>query len=152
MFLAKLTSTFFYIGYLPAIPGTFASLAALVIIFFIKENTPLYIAALVLSICAGFAASTIVENDFKKKDPKQIVIDEVAGMFLALISLPFYDLRLLLIGFVLFRILDTIKPYPAYSLQKLEGAAGIMIDDLVAGLYTNIILQIVSRLVSCNIS
>lgn len=75
------------------------------------------------------------------------MIDEVSGMLLSLIFLP-YDIKLVIIAFILFRILDTLKPYPLGRLQNLAGSIGIMSDDIVAGLYTNIILQVVLRLVS----
>lgn len=75
------------------------------------------------------------------------MIDEVSGMLLSLIFIP-YDIKLVIMAFILFRILDTLKPYPLDRLQNLAGSIGIMSDDIVAGLYTNIILQVVLRLVS----
>lgn len=86
-----------------------------------------------------------------KKDAKCIVIDEVGGMLLSLIFIP-HDIKLVIIAFLLFRILDMLKPYPIDALQNLKGSAGIMSDDLVAGLYTNIILQVVLRFTSLRTS
>lgn len=82
-----------------------------------------------------------------KKDASCIVIDEVCGMLLSLIFLP-YNIKIVVLAFILFRILDALKPFPLDRLQRLKGGPGIMADDLVAGLYTNIILQIVLKLVS----
>jgi len=142
--LSKIIATFFYVGYLPLIPGTFGSAAALLLYIFLKPGLLAQYAFLALFLSLGFYFSGKAEKQFNSKDPKYIVIDEVAGMFLTLLFVPL-DLRLLVIGFLLFRVLDTVKPYPADRLQNLPGSAGIMLDDIVAGLYANIILQFLSR-------
>ena len=142
--LSKIIATFFYVGYLPFIPGTFGSAAALLLYIFLKPGPLAQYAFLVIFLFLGFYFSGKAEKQFNSKDPKYIVIDEVAGMFLTLLFVPL-DLRLLVIGFLLFRVLDTVKPYPADRLQNLNGSAGIMLDDIVAGLYANIILQFLSR-------
>jgi len=87
------------------------------------------------------------EKIFNKKDAGCIVIDEVSGMLLSLIFIP-YDIKLVIMSFILFRILDALKPFPLDRLQSLTGSTGIMSDDIVAGLYTNIILQVALRLIS----
>jgi phosphatidylglycerophosphatase A len=143
-FLAKLITTFFFVGYLPLIPGTFGSAAALILFLIFKPAPAAQCGFLAAFMFLGFYFSGKAEKLFNKKDPKYIVIDEVAGMFLAFLFVPL-DFKLLLIGFLLFRALDTVKPYPADPLQGLKGSAGIMLDDIVAGIYTNLILQIVSR-------
>jgi len=142
--LSKIIATFFYVGYLPLIPGTFGSAAAFLLYIFLKPGLLAQYAFLALFLSLGFYFSGKAEKQFNIKDPKYIVIDEVAGMFLTLLFVPL-DLRLLVIGFLLFRVLDTIKPYPADRLQNLNGSAGIMLDDIVAGLYANMILQFLSR-------
>jgi len=98
-------------------------------------------------IILGFLVSGRAEKIFNKKDARCIVIDEVSGMLLALIFIP-YDIKLLILAFILFRILDTLKPYPAGRLENLPASIGIMGDDIVAGLYANVILQVVLRLIS----
>jgi len=145
--IIKLISTFLYIGYLPGIPGTFASLAGLFLFYLVRGTPFLYAFLTLLFIGSGLLATTRAEKIFGEKDANCIVIDEVAGLFLCFVYLPF-DLKLLIAGFLIFRILDTLKPYPADRLQDLKGGLGIMSDDLVAGFYTNIILQIVARLLS----
>jgi len=137
-------STFFYIGYLPLIPGTFGSIAGLCLYFVVKDSMLIYALATVLLLVLGFLVSGPAERLLNKKDARCIVIDEVGGMLLSLAFIP-YDLRLAIIGFCLFRILDSMKPYPAGALQNLKGSVGIMSDDIIAGLYTNIILQVVAR-------
>lgn len=143
-FLSKIIATFFFLGYLPLIPGTFGSLAALLLIFFLKPGPLAQCGFLAAFLLLGLYFSGKAEKLFNSKDPKYIVIDEVAGMFLSFLFVA-WDFKLLVIGFLLFRVLDTIKPYPADRLQNLKGSAGIMLDDIVAGLYANIILQFLSR-------
>ena len=145
--IIKLISTFFYVGYLPLIPGTFGSIAGLFLFFLIKNSIFNLIFFTSLLIILGFAATGEAENIFKKKDASYIVIDEVNGMLLSLLFLP-YDIKAVIIAFFIFRILDTLKPFPADRFQNLRGSLGIMGDDVVAGIYTNIILQVALRLAS----
>ncbi len=142
--LAKLIATFMGVGYLPFIPGTFGSAAALVLFLIVKPGLIAQCVFLAVFTVLGFCFSGQAERLFNSKDPKYIVIDEVAGMFLAFLFVPL-DFKLLLIGFLLFRVLDTVKPFPAGRLQNLSGSAGIMLDDIVAGAYANLILQFLSR-------
>jgi len=150
-FIIKTLSTFFYIGYLPLIPGTFASMGGLLIFCLIKGALVPHLFFTLLLIALGFFISGRAERLFGKKDARCIVIDEVGGMLLGLLFIP-YDLKLALIAFLLFRIFDALKPYPAGTLQKLKGSLGVMSDDIVAALYTNIVLQFVLRLVSLKAS
>jgi len=146
-FTFKTLSTFFYIGYLPFIPGTFASIVGVFLFYLIKDNSAMHILFTLTLIILGFLVAGKAEEIFQRKDARCIVIDEVAGMLLSLIFIP-YDIKLVIIAFIIFRILDALKPYPAGTLQNLKGSLGIMSDDIIAGLYTNIILQVVLRLAS----
>ena len=141
----KSIASFFYIGYLPLIPGTFGSLAGLALYYILMQRglSVLFVACILTVI--GFWVSGEAEKIFKKKDDRRIVIDEVCGMLIALIFLPFKP-EVAVSAFFLFRLLDTLKPYPAMILQNLKGGVGVMSDDIVAGLYTNIVLQVVFRL------
>ncbi len=145
--IIKALSTFFYVGYLPFIPGTFGSIAGVFLFCFVRNNSFAHIILTLALIAVGFLVAGRAERLFNKKDPKCVVIDEVSGMLLSLIFIPF-DVKLVIIAFILFRILDTLKPFPSGRLERLSGSMGIMADDIVAGLYTNIILQVVLRLVS----
>jgi phosphatidylglycerophosphatase A len=145
--LARLISTFFYVGYFPLIPGTAGSLAGLLIYFSVKNNLLTYILILSALLISGFLACGRVEELFKKKDPSNVVIDEVCGMLLSLLFLP-YDIKLVILAFIIFRILDTLKPCPIGRLERLKGSLGIMGDDIAAGIYTNIVLQAVVMLTS----
>lgn len=144
--IIKLISTFFYIGYFPFIPGTFASLVGILIFYFFKDKDAFYLLFTLGLVFLGYLVTAEAEKNFQKKDPKCVVIDEISGMLVSLLSLPFYNSLVVIIAFVLFRILDTLKPFPAGRLQDMSASIGIMSDDLVAGFYTNIILQVVLRL------
>ncbi len=138
-------STFFYLGYLPLIPGTFGSAAGV----FVFYACPAYMRvwAVLALVAVGFLFAGRAAQALGAKDPACIVIDEVCGMLIGLAFVP-GEPRLVIIGFLLFRILDTLKPYPASVLQHLKGSAGIMLDDVVAGVYTNVLLQLVLRYAS----
>lgn len=128
-------------------PGTFASMAAIAVFYCVKDSSLAHIALILLLIIAGFLISGRAEKLFGRKDARPIVIDEVTGMLLSLLFIP-CEVRLVIIAFILFRILDTLKPYPADRIENLSGSSGIMGDDIVCGIYTNIILQFVLRLAS----
>jgi len=147
----KILSTFFGIGYLPLISGTYASIAGLLIFILIGNMTAGYVLVTALVLGLGFAVCTKAERVFNQKDSRRIVIDEVSGMLVALLFLP-HDLKIAVLAFVIFRILDITKPYPANKLERLSGSLGVMLDDIMAGIYTNIILQLVLRLTSFKVS
>ncbi len=141
---AKIIATFFGVGFLPVMPGTWGSLAGLLLYAaFLKTNFNLHLLSFLIVLILGFIASSDAETLFGKKDPGVIVIDEVAGILLVFIFVPFSTLNLIF-GFFLFRLFDTLKPAPTGSFEKLPGPCGIMLDDIVAALYSNICLQIVN--------
>lgn len=130
----------FYIGYLPIAPGTLGSLASLVLYYFICHNAVLMAAVILAIITLGFITAGKVERMFEEKDPGEIVIDEFAGMLIALYRLP-PTMGYVVTGFLLFRFFDIVKPKPIASLEKMNGSLGIMSDDIIAGIYANILLQ-----------
>ena len=145
-FFIKASSTVFFIGYLPLVPGTFGSLAGVALFYLLKgASAPVYFLFILAIIILGLLTSGRTEKLLNKKDPGCIVIDEVAGMLIALSCMP-YDFKIIFLAFLFFRILDTLKPYPAAWLQNKHGAVGVMGDDLVAGIYTNIVLFVILKL------
>jgi len=150
-FFIPLLSTVFGVGYLPLMPGTFGSIAGLLLYQAVRGNFWIYGAAILFTGGTGFFTAGEAEKAFGKKDPRCVVIDEVAGMLVCFLFVP-YSFTTMLIGFFFFRLLDTLKPFPAARLQDLHGSVGIMSDDLVAGVYTNIMLQVVVRCASLRIS
>lgn len=146
--LLKAISSVCYIGYSPFLAGTLASLAGLFgYVAFIRENAAAHMISVAVITLAGFAVSARAEKVFAQKDAREIVIDDLNGMLVGLLGVP-YSLTLSILGFFIFRIMDGLKPYPIYKMEKLKGALGVMGDDLVAGLYTNIALQLLAKFFS----
>lgn len=136
-------ATFLYIGYLPRLPGTFASAAGLAIFYGSAKVFPPLVQLLVLVALffLGVWTSTRAAGILKQKDPPVIVIDEIAGIGLALFQIPL-NLPLWIAAFIIFRLLDILKPWPINALERLKGGFGIMMDDCAAGLAVNLLLRI----------
>jgi phosphatidylglycerophosphatase A len=139
---AVFLASFGFVGYFPFAPGTAGSLAALVLYAFIKwVGVPAFeLGAIVAVFAIGVWAAHGTERALGRKDPGIVVIDEVLGMLVTLALLPL-SLTGIALGFVFFRILDVVKPYPAAQLEHLHGGLGIMADDAVAGLYAHLALR-----------
>ncbi|RMF92820.1 MAG: phosphatidylglycerophosphatase A [Candidatus Schekmanbacteria bacterium] len=137
--------SFFYLGYAPIVPGTFGSLGGLAIYYFIDDLSPFFFIAIVsVLFVAGSIAATKAEEYYGRKDSSEIVIDEVVGMLITLFLIPF-SLKNLIVGFVVFRIMDIIKPFPGRAVERIKGGTGVMLDDVVAGIYGNILMQVFIR-------
>ena len=145
-------STLFGIGYFPKAPGTAGTLFA-ALLYFVLPDTWFYgwqisilalIAILVGSVISVFFISKAEEG--LGHDNGKIVLDEFWGYFIAVLFLP-KTLIIIVAAFVLFRIFDILKPEPVNALQKLPKGWGVMADDIMAGIYANIVLQIMTRLV-----
>ena len=140
--LAILIATGFGSGYSPIASGTAGSLVGLLIYLGLKDLSSLhYFIILVALFIIGCYTSGVAEKAFKEKDSGRIVIDEIHGMLLTLWTLP-QNLSYVIMGFFLFRLFDIWKPFPArYLERKIPGGFGVMLDDTVAALYANGILQ-----------
>lgn len=145
--LSWLIATFFYIGYMKPGPGTYAS-AATVLLWWcaahlISANwlTPVAVVAAVAISLLGIPPSTVVARESGREDPGFVVIDEVAGQMIALIGAPL-TWNYLIAGLILFRVFDILKPFPLRRLENLPEGTGIMMDDVGAGLYSLLILQL----------
>lgn len=141
--LAVLICTFGGIGYSPVAPGTAGSLAGLVLYGIFRRagvTAPVEAAIIVALVLAGAWSGTIAERHFGTTDPSAGVIDEVAGMLVTLFWLP-VSWPLAVAGFLVFRLLDVIKPFPARRFEALHGGWGMMADDLMAAVYANIVLR-----------
>jgi len=142
-----LVSTFFGVGYLRPGPGTYAS-AITVLCWWGASHIvaqrwliPVEIIAAAAITLLGIPPSTVVARESGDNDPGFVVIDEVAGQMIALIAVPL-NWKYLLAGFILFRGFDITKPFPLRRLERLPGGIGIMMDDVGAGIYALILLQI----------
>ena len=143
--IIKFTTSFFYLGHSPFMPGTLGSLAGLLIYFVVKDKLPIYIFSVLFLFTLGIIFSSEAERIYRRKDAQMIVIDEACGMMLAMFLVP-YSLWVMILGFILFRAFDILKPPPARKIENFSGAFGIMFDDVIAAIYTNFILQIVTRI------
>jgi phosphatidylglycerophosphatase A len=140
--LNYVVATTFGAGFSPVAPGTAGSLLAVLLVYFLSPF-PVWIFILVLIILffAGVYTGTQIEKE-KGHDPSLVVIDEFVGMGISLLFLD-KDWRFYLIAFILFRFFDIVKPPPINLSQKLAGGCGIMIDDVLAGLYALILTHLV---------
>jgi phosphatidylglycerophosphatase A len=141
--VAVFIATVAYCGYFPIAPGTVGSAAGLVVYLLVWwAQSPLVEVALILTLfLAGVWAGTTAERYFGGIDPGPIVIDEVVGMLITLAFIPVGGSGAIA-GFVLFRIFDVIKPFPAGRLERLHGGFGVMADDAMAAIYANVSLRI----------
>ena len=141
--LAVFIATFGYVGFFPLAPGTAGSIAALALYALVRwAGTPALELAVIIAVFAiGIWASTRTERALARKDPGPVVIDEVLGMLITLAFLPLSTAGVIA-GFLIFRLLDVIKPFPAGRLEHLPAGLGIMADDAMAGVYAHLILRI----------
>lgn len=131
-----------FTGYIPYAPGTFGSLAALIIYLIIPGFSETFI--MIPVIIVSFIIGVKLGNDFELKfgkDPKQFTFDEFVGMWIVLISVP-NSFLWIVASFIVWRALDIIKPFPANKVESLDGGIGIMLDDVVSGMYSLIIIYI----------
>jgi phosphatidylglycerophosphatase A len=134
-------SSCFGAGYSKYFPGTMGCLVAVPVFMFVQDPW-IYLAITLFSLAISYPISQRAEEIYKVKDCKKIVIDDFSGMLITYLFIP-HTARFIISGFFLFRMFDMLKVPPADKIEKLPGAAGIVGDDLVAGLYANVVLQFV---------
>ena len=141
--VAVFVATFGYVGYFPIAPGTAGSAAALLLYALVRWfGTPAAeLVTIVAVLIVGVWAAHGTERALNRKDPGVVVIDEVLGMLMTLAFMPL-SVWGVVAAFVLFRIFDVIKPFPAGRLEHLPGGFGIMADDAMAGVYGQILMRI----------
>lgn len=142
----KIIATVFFIGYFPVAPGTVATVFGLLFLLLLKPPYITLLAIFSISLILGVFASEKIEMKRGEKDPSCIVIDEFTGYMAAMLFIPI-NLNALLLAFIVFRILDIFKPPPIKQIErKLRGGLSVMMDDVVAGLITNLLMRIFSGL------
>jgi phosphatidylglycerophosphatase A len=145
---AKLVGTFFCTGLMHPGPGTWGSAATVILWAFVSHWTPLWAQPATTTLMAlaavaiGIPAATHISRASGLKDPQFVVIDEVAGQLITFIAVP-VSWKSILLGFILFRGFDIVKPWPVRWLERLPEGIGIVIDDVGAGLYALAVMQIV---------
>lgn len=138
--LALAIATVGGVGYVPFAPGTFGSAAGLLLWWLLGPSLALQAFAIVLIFAAGVWSGSVCEGHFCTTDPGHVVIDEVAGMLITLFLNP-VGWGGAVLAFLLFRLADVVKPYPANRLEQLHGGLGVMADDCMAALYANLALR-----------
>ena len=149
--IALAYATACYIGFIPGAPGTYASVATSAVFYLIwRTSHPIPPALFSSTICLiaafGTFAAAAVSRELGQEDPQIVVVDEVAGQLMSLFYLPVGIINLLAATF-LFRLFDIWKPFPIRRLERLPHGVGIMADDLLAGVYANLVLQAANWLV-----
>ena len=129
-------------GYLPIAPGTFGSAVGLLLWLALPHLLWVQVFAIVVVTVAGIWSANVAERHFGRRDPGQVVVDEVAGMMITLVLIPQAAGWWLVVAFLLFRAADIVKPFPVNRLEALPGGLGIMADDLLAGVYANLALRL----------
>jgi phosphatidylglycerophosphatase A len=131
-----------YLGYLPVAPGTFGSALGLVLFFLVRSSGSVAVELFVIAVvfAVGLWSGTIAEHHFGGIDPGPVVLDEVLGMLITLVLLP-VNMAGAIVGFVLFRVLDVVKPWPSARFEKLPGGLGVMSDDAMAAIYGNLLMR-----------
>jgi phosphatidylglycerophosphatase A len=140
--LAVFVATSGYVGYFPLAPGTAGSAAGLALYALLRGYAPAWseIVAILVLLVAGVWAASVAEHHFARKDPGPVVVDEVMGMLVTLAFMPL-NATGALVGFLVFRVFDVIKPWPAGRLEALPRGLGVMADDLAAGVYANFVTR-----------
>jgi phosphatidylglycerophosphatase A len=145
--LAVFLATCGYVGYAPVAPGTFGSAAGLVVFALVRASGSMSVelATIVVLFAIGVWSGTEAEHHFGGVDPGPIVLDEVVGMLITLALLPVNAMGAF-VGFIVFRALDVVKPWPSGRFERLHGGLGIMADDGMAALYGNGVMRILVAL------
>ena len=139
--LSEFLATGFFVGRLGIAPGTLGTLVAVPLVYLFSFNFWTLLGGVVLTTLVGLVTSTKVINLTGEEDPEEVVIDEIAG-YMACFLLVEPSLKTYIIAFVLFRLFDIFKPFPINLFEKLPGAYGVMLDDIVAGLMTSAVMYL----------
>ena len=141
--LLMLIATGFYSGYLPKAPGTWGSLVGLLLFLLLHSvSLPVYLAVITSIFVVGSFAAGEAEKILDNRDPGVVVVDEIVGMLITMTAVPITPLNMAL-GFVLFRLFDIAKPFPVnFFDQRFHGGLGIMLDDVMAGIYSLVLLHL----------
>jgi phosphatidylglycerophosphatase A len=136
-------ASFGYVGFAPVAPGTVGSAAAIPLFLLLRSaGSPwLEVAVCGVIVVAGAWSARLAERALGVEDPGPVVIDEVVGMLVSLLFLP-GTWPVILAAFIAFRVFDIVKPWPAGRLEHVPGGWGVMADDVMAGVYANLTIQV----------
>jgi len=140
MIIWRFVATFFYLGKLPFAPGSWGSLGALLLWLLLPLTFSVHLSVIIILFVLGVFSSSKMAKYLDDHDPSEVVIDEAVGMGISLFMLP-HNFLLYLLSFILFRVFDILKPSFIYRIQNLSGGWGIMLDDVLAGLITFVLVN-----------
>jgi phosphatidylglycerophosphatase A len=145
-FLVVFGVTGAFVGYLPLAPGTWGTIVGVGLVYWLRSlPTTLFVSLCVALTLLGVWLCAVAQHIFKKHDPQRAVVDEIVGVMITMIGMPVTPYWML-VGFLVFRFLDILKPVPANLADtRLKTGWGVMLDDVIAGVYGNIILQLMWR-------
>ena len=140
--LGVFVATCGYLGYVPIAPGTFGSAAGLAVFLAVQRSgsVTVELATIAILFAIGIWSGTVAEHHFGGVDPGPIVLDEVVGMLITLALLPVSPMGAF-VGFLVFRVLDVLKPFPSARFESLPGGLGVMADDGMAAIYGNLVMR-----------
>jgi phosphatidylglycerophosphatase A len=150
-FFRKAVNSVFFLGYIPPAPGTVGSLFTVGVLWvlhvkfpslFGKEYYLLYWCAIAALTWASMVLTSYARKDFNSDDPPQVIIDECVGQWITFFMVPVHW-RTLILGFLLFRFFDIVKPFPINKVEDAEGGVGVTMDDVLAGVFANITLIVI---------
>jgi phosphatidylglycerophosphatase A len=141
--LGLFLATCAYVGHVPVAPGTAGSLVGVAVFYALRTfgGTMAEGAAIVIIFAVGVWASGVAERHWQRTDPGPVVIDEVVGTLITLLWLPLTGPGVV-VGFLVFRVLDVVKPWPAARFESLHGGLGVMADDAMAGVYGHLVMRV----------
>jgi phosphatidylglycerophosphatase A len=145
--LGVFIATCAHVGYAPVAPGTFGSAVGLLVYYLVRrqESAGVELGVIAAVVVIGLWSATEAEHHFGGIDPGPVVIDEVIGMLITLALHP-VNVAGAIVGFLIFRVLDVVKPWPARRLEHLPGGFGVVLDDVMAGVYGNLLIWGLVRL------
>ena len=145
--LGVFIATCAHVGYAPVAPGTWGSAVGLLVYYVVRRqaSTPIELGVIAVILLIGLWSATEAEHHFGGIDPGPVVIDEVIGMLITLALHP-VNVAGAVVGFFIFRVLDVVKPWPARRLELLPGGFGVVLDDAMAGVYGNLLIWGLIRL------
>ena len=148
-YFTKYFATLFGIGFISFAPGTFGSLFAIFIWYFFIDLFSIFyfIVLFLLVLSVSFYFTDIYLDNYKKKDPSEVIVDEFLGQSIPLLFIVNFNIYEVLIAFVTFRFFDIYKIYPINKIEDLKGSYGVILDDVVAGIYSLIILMLYKILI-----
>lgn len=147
--VALFVATCGYVGHAPIAPGTLGSAVGLMVFYAIRSAGSGVVAELAIIVAlfaVGVSCGTVAEHHFGKTDPAPVVFDEVVGMLITIALLP-VTLPGAIVGFIIFRLLDVIKPWPSSRFESLPGGLGVMADDGMAAVYGNVLMRVLIAIV-----